>query len=943
MAKETIQEAYAKGVLELKELENLARKSPKNGQVRRDLSNEITELRKKLIYVKQYLVKNEELQADADEQWKKVVIARERASTIERNLSDYYNLKLNFGDSPDLELLKQEIVNNLKFIKAEENRDNSEKNKNNDIEISEKEFDILALKALNDASKATEKYNEIVGELNKLKTDTLENPIWVDENRPEADRERILSENRSQLDAEEQIQSSGEKQETLLDEADGLNSGESHEESLEDIEKELKRTAEFKKLVAEKEERYTRINNLKGSKLINNSPNKTINKNIRSLQKEIANRERFIKDYVYDFSQNPNYEVSDELRALIGSKDGADKNTVMQRPTVKQHLEPILKIEEELKNGVSPEREKELKAEKEKREKRLGKKWLLKLKIDKVNSRIQELTQLLSGDLSPEDKEKYQKELIALKGDLISLQKEYGEVLVEIGEHISNAVEKSANERKAKIKSADKDKPNVDPIKPQDKPLKDDLKQPQDKPSKDDLKQPQDKPSKDDLKQPQDKPQKDVKNPIDDKSKNDGGTAKPQTDINGTGSQRQTSDIPTGGNIANSTNISSNLPMVKKETWLDKLKAKFAKEEEPTKTKVEPKVIASFDVGDDISAKQVEIRQAGKYPMVNGKYFYHTISEGDELKYVREPLENIPCTRKELVNKIKEVQENYGAYYKGLYEEQKGNPLFSNPNIIASKLIGFSNGLEKRQRILKAMCSLESSIHPSEAIKALNGEETIVFRPGINGKGEFTEMKSDNYLDEGDILAQYAGKVKYKGNEKLREDAKKVKKFLEWQAKLEKATQEILNDESIDYQNEMEEVNKIVSLEDINKKIAEYHENGIDVDDNATNIIIFSEMVKRSEEARTKETKADEIRANLGAPVQEANVEEFDNTKNPSARRRGRVDPIDYASDETRNRRNREGKPRASKVVSIYDDKNAPPIPRFERRRKNKTDDVIEK
>lgn len=932
MAKETIQEAYAKGVLELKELENLARKSPKNGQVRRDLSNEITELRKKLIYVKQYLVKNEELQADADEQWKKVVIARERASAIERNLSDYYNLKLNFGDSPDLELLKQEIVNNLKFIKAEENRDNSEKNKNNDIEISEKEFDILALKALNDASKATEKYNEIVGELNKLKTDTLENPIWVDENRPEADRERILSEKRSQLDAEEQIQSSGEKQETLLDEADGLNSGESHEESLEDIEKELKRTAEFKKLVAEKEDRYTRITNLKGSKLIKNSLNKTINKSIRSLQKEIANREKFIKNFVYDFSQNPNYEVSDELRALIGSKDGADKNTVMQRPTVKQHLEPILKIEEELKNGVSPEREKELKAEKEKREKRLGKKWLLKLKIDKVNSRIQELTQLLSGDLSPEDKEKYQKELSALKEDLISLQKEYGEVLVEIGEHISNAVEKSANERKAKIKSADKDKPKVDPIKPQDKPLKDDLKQPQDKPQKDD------------------------------KSKNDGGTAKPQTDINGTGSQRQTSDIPTGGNIANSTNISSNLPMVKKETWLDKLKAKFAKEEEPTKTKVEPKVIASFDVGDDISAKQVEIRQAGKYPMVNGKYFYHTISEGDELKYVREPLENIPCTRKELVNKIKEVQEKYGAYYKGLYEEQKGNPLFSNPNIIASKLIGFSNGLEKRQRILKAMCSLESSIHPSEAIKALNGEETIVFRPGINGKGEFTEMKSDNYLDEGDILAQYAGKVRYKGNEKLREDAKKVKKFLEWQAKLEKATQEILNDESIDYQNEMEEVNKIVSLEDINKKIAEYQENGIDVDDNATNIIIFSEMVKRSEEARTKETKADEIRANLGAPVQEANVAEFDNTKNPSARRRGRVEPIDYASDETRNRRNREGKPRASdfsnrsdftnrrssrrkirNFTSVYDDKNAPKIPRMRGRSENRNDDVIEK
>lgn len=906
MAKETIQEAYVNGVLKLEELEKLAKRSPRNGQVRRDLSGEITELRKQLIYVKQYLLKTEDLQNQADTQWQKTIVAQERAATIQKNLFDYYNLKLNFGDTPDVERLKQDIINNLKFIKGK------------NVEITEDDFRELARNALIEAENAKAKHTEIVKELSQLKADTLENPIWVDENRPEADRERILSEKRSQLDAEEQIQSSDEKQGTLPDETGDLNSGESYEESLEDIEKELKRTVEFKKLVAEKETRYMRIANLKGAKLIKNSPNKIINKSIRSLQKEIANREKFIKNFVYDFSQNPNYEVSDELRALIGSKDGADKNTVMQRPTVKQHLDPILKIEEELKNGVSPEREKELKAEKEKREKRLGKKWLLKLKIDKVNNRIQELIQLLSGDLSPEDKEKYQKELLNLRGELLNLQNEYAKVLAEIGEHISNAVEKSANERKAKIKSMNKDEQKVEPIKSQGK------------------------------------PQDNGKNSTDDKQKNDRSTMKPQTNINGAGSQRQTSDISTGagGNIANVTNISSNLPTPK---------------EEPIKEKVAPETLCSVAIGDDISAKQIEMREAGNFPMVNGKYFYHTIREGDELKYVREPLENISCTRKELVNKIKEVQAKYGIYYKGLYEEQKKNPLFANPNIIANKLIGFSNGLEKRQRILKAMCSLEASIHPSEAIDALNGKDTIFFRPGINGKGEFVDIRTDSYLDEGDILAQYAGKVRYKENEPNRERNKKARALIERFTKLEERlaesgsltesaenmnlnenTKNDKSDEIIEYNNvDMNaEVNNIVPIEAVSGKITEYEKKGIPITQETYKQIVLELLADESERRAIEienEKKADAIRAGLGAKVQESNNEELDNSKKPLARRRGRVDPRDYASSETRNRRNREGKPRSSKVVSIYDDRNAPPTPRFERHRKDKKDDVIER
>lgn len=902
MAKETIQEAYSNGVSKLEELEKFARRTPKNGQTRSDLANEIMELRKQLIYVKQYLLKNEELQAEADKQWQSVIIARERAASIEKNLMDYYDLKAKYGNNaPELEKLKQDIANNFAFIDPKYEG------------ITEDKFNETSMEILLEAGKAAQRHSEIVEELNKLQKDTLENPIWVDETRPEADRERILSEKRSQVGAENQgtledvSVSDNSLEETLEDDS---NFDKSPEESLEDIDNELKRVEEFKKLAQEKERRYTRIANLDRVRLNNSKCSKNVNKNIRSLQKEIATREKFIKNFVYDFSQNPNYEVSDELRALIGSKDGDNKNTVIQRPTVKQHLDPILKIEDELKNGVSPEREKELKAEKEKREKRLGKKWLIKLKIDKINNCIKELNQLLSGDLSPEDKKKYEAELLNLKGELIGLQKEYGEVLEQIAGHISDAVEKSANERKAEIKQKVKEEKAKTDVKL----LQEDTKQQ----------------SKDDKKTSQTE-----------QTKNADSVNIPRTGVGTVSSQGFGTNVSQGSSntattsATHTTETNSNLPMVKEETWLDKLKAKFAKKEQPTKTCIEPEVRVSVDINDDISAQQVSMREAGNYPAVEGKYFYHTIRDGDKLKYVKEPLTNIECTKKELVNKIREAQEKYGAYYKGLYEEQKKNPLFVNPNIIANKLVGFSNGIEKRQRILKAICSLEAAIHPSEAIDALNGKSTIIFRPAMNAKGEFVDLRSASYLDAGDTLAQYAGKIKYKENEINREKHQKVNEFFERLSDAFEASDRLTTLTENVENNNLEQVennsnnnleqteNNVVLIDEIKKQIVKYREEGIpdSVIFQKIKLDLMAKEAERRAETIESEAKANDIRMSLGGQAKEPSTDNVTTITGMTSTRRGRTSPKDYATPETKKRRAMQNKPTLNNIVTIPDKK----------------------
>lgn len=616
MAKETLQDAYTKGVTKLNELEKLYNSSPKNGEVRRNLINEISELRMQLTYAKMHLLKTEELEYKATEQWKNVNIAVERIISIQKILFNYNTLKQNGGDPEELKKLKQNVIDNLAFV------DSKYASITDDAELLN-----TVVGLVEKAEKSREDFSKTLSELDK-RNSAIKTDVYVDENRPDSD----------------------ERMSRILEE--------------------------------------------------------------------------------------------------------------------KQHLEPILDIEEKLKTGVSPEEEKELKEKKEKMEKRLDQKKLIKLKIDKINSRIRELKQLLEGDISPEEKKKYQEELSKLNGELGVLQKEYGEVLSEIADNVSKIGEGAEKEKKPKLDSG----------KGKDENDKKDTKQPKDKKQPTGTKQPEDTKQPIDSKQSKDKKQPEEKNNDTlDKTPEKGtrgftatniGTSIPVTSMQGVSNGNV---VPIESLRNTTTSNSRNLPAVKKESLLDKLKARFESKKEPPKEKEKPEVLFSIEVGEDVVNQKLSMIANNRVPQVVGKDFYHIIREGDELQYVREPLTNIECNKDELVKKIKEVQEKYVTYYNGLYNEQKNNPLFANPNIIARKLIGFSNGIEKQQRILKAMCSLESAMYPQEAIDALKGKDTIIFRPGINGKGEYDNIITTFYLDEGSALSQYAGKIKYKSNEPIRE------------------------------------------------------------------------------------------------------------------------------------------------------------------------------
>lgn len=847
MAKETIQEAYAKGIAQLKELERLYSKSSKKGQVRRDLINEITELRVQLTFVKKHLLKVEALEYKASEQWKTVSMAIERATNIRQAFANYEILKSSGGDKEDIAKLRQNLIENLAFVDP----------KYADL-VDDKEILTASHTAILDSMKLNEDFLNTLDELNEANA-PIKTDVFVDDFRIDAD-ERIAK-------IVEEKQREAEINKTLSD------------------------VEQFKKIVAERNSNWQRICNLKGVSLNGGKYSNSPKRSVRDLQEDIKAREKFIKDFIYEFSKNPNYEINDELKSLIGTREesiGGVKGTTFQKPTVKQHLEPILEIEEKLKSGVSQEEEKELKDKKEKLEKRLGKKWLLKLKIDRISSRIKELNKLLKGDISPEERKKYQEELSQLKGELGVLQKEYGEVLTEIADNVSKIVEKAENKRKSKS-DLNKDKSG------DDAPKSNGTVKPK---------------NKDEKKKEPDK--KNENKPKTNERKTTVTPEKSDSNFNGNGVQttRNGNVVPfENTNTINSSNTKNNLPAVKGESWLKKLKSKFESKEEPVKEKVKPEVLFSIEVDEDAVNQKLGMFANHRIPQVRGKYFYHIVREGDELQYIREPLTNIDCSKKELLKKIKEVQEKYVEYYKGLYGEQKGNPLLENPNSIARRLIGFSNGLEKRQRILKTICSLESAIHPQEAIDVLNGKDTMPFRPGLNGKGEYVDIISTGYLDEGSALAQYAGKVKYRSNEALKEMRRVAEediKFLE------------------EYVKNIEEKRGAIDMQEKFEKM---------------------EKIREGLGAITNEQKDEAL-------VPEDKIVSFSNAKERLddgerlTYRRGRSEPRDLMSDETRKRRNARGMPTVKSVTTIDEYRKSKPWPVFNRHPdnpKSKNNDAAER
>lgn len=897
MAKETLQDAYTKGVTKLNELEKLYDKSPKNGEVRRDLINEISELRMQLTYAKMHLLKTEELEYKAVEQYKNVNAAVERITSIQKILFNYNTLKLNGGDPGELKRLKQYAIDNLAFV------DPKYASITDDAELLD-----TVVGLVEEAEKSREEFSKTLSELDEVNA-TIKTDVYVDENRPDSDERmsRILE----------------EKQKS-----------EEREKTLNDVEK-------FKKIIAERNSNWEKVCNLQGVSLNKSKYSRGSKKDIRELQEDIKNREKFIKDFIYEFSQNPNYEINEELKALIGTRDESKlgaKGASLKKPTVKQHLEPILDIEEKLKTGVSPEEEKELKEKKEKMEKRLGKKWLLKLKIDKINSRIRELKQLLKGDISPEEKKKYQEELSKLNGELGVLQKEYGEVLSEIADNVSKIVEGAEKEKKPKLDS-DKGKDEND---------KKGTKQPKDKKQPTGTKQPKDKKQPTDTKQPKDNKQPIGKNNDKlDKTPEKGtrgftatniGTSIPATSMQGVSNGNV---VPIESLRNTTTSNSKNLPTVKKESLLDKLKARFESKKELPKEKVKPEVLFSIEVGEDVVNQKLSMIANNRVPQVVGKDFYHIIREGDELQYVREPLTNIECNKDELVKKIKEVQEKYVTYYKGLYDQQKGNPLLANPNIIARKLIGFSNGTEKQQRILKVMCSLESAMHPQEAIDVLNGKDTIIFRPGINGKGEYVDLISTDYLDEGSALSQYAGKIKYKSNEPIREMSERA---ISIHQKLCELSEELSNSE--EKANSRDE--QVVNNSFIGEQLREPEQNNAR-EENTNKNLSASDRVKKIRENLGGITNENQTvtSANLennifDFPANKVEPSKTDNDKDEMIENiRRRTAPRRLISEETRRKREKMGAPSLDRVVPIPRSTTPPPFPRFDRNkyRKNKEQD----
>ncbi len=247
-------------------------------------------------------------------------------------------------------------------------------------------------------------------------------------------------------------------------------------------------------------------------------------------------------------------------------------------------------------------------------------------------------------------------------------------------------------------------------------------------------------------------------------------------------SSNSDSRVTSSAAVPQNTNLSNQntkLLAVPQKSWFQKFKNKFVTEHKDEEyTKVEPTVLKKTKIEPDETIQKLLLISQDWLPKVLGGKFYHIVRSEDELQYVCEPLSNIKCTRKDLVEKIKEVQEKYGEYYKSLHEVKEGNPLYANPDLIATKLIGISFGFEKRERILRTICALESSINSKDAINVLKGKGKLLFIPLFNQKGEYSEEEVAPYYDESsNDLDRYAGLIQYQLDETNRIKDRSVRQY----------------------------------------------------------------------------------------------------------------------------------------------------------------------
>lgn len=208
--------------------------------------------------------------------------------------------------------------------------------------------------------------------------------------------------------------------------------------------------------------------------------------NLGKLRSSLNQKEKQVSDFIHEFSKTYDVSSNPELAKLIGVRDNAskkeDRGTTYVRPNYKQHLEPILKLEEDIKHLEEKKDDKnkaeidKKKQELEEKKKRLGKKWELKLKMDHLLEEIRALkaelrelrSRLTRNDISPEERERILQEIGEKEGILSSklsefksLSSQYQNVLKQIGELMGEALEKENEKKHKDFSETDERRKNV--------------------------------------------------------------------------------------------------------------------------------------------------------------------------------------------------------------------------------------------------------------------------------------------------------------------------------------------------------------------------------------------------------------------------------------------------------------------------------------------------
>lgn len=793
------QEEYSRYVVQLEELKEAMGKRDVNDETRRALSDSINRMQIYVDRAKEYVEKSERLASEAAK-LKRTIDSRDRKigelRELYRDLAIYMAQNANgIEERLDIEKQKAERLQRVSELL------NSMSDGNTTTDYTKYESEQLAeeykrVVSLNDSDK--ERLNEIYGEIDKNRIDILSDSERQVTDTSSAHKEEndVRTEGPSNIGESSHGTHEGEtdareEQGHMEEETPNLNSASTDIER--DIEA-IKKARFFKDTVYNRKERWDKITEIRNVRL--QTGNYRADASQMKKAREIVKRQDdFIKSYINDFSKD--YEFPAELTELIGirdesrdKRDGNYKGTLI-RPTVKQHLEPIEAIEKKLADNkmrnilvnrseedikklvndnnqipetiemckkalnmsdeekkyymnlkpLTADEIKKLHAEKEKRERRLGKKWLLKLKIDKLNAEIKSLEAELKT-ASPERQKEIRELLDTKREKLASLEKEYGDILAKIGELVSETVEKSILEKNG-VKSFEE--------------LEQKAKQ-----------------SKEASKTRVDENKQEIKSPTPNLNAsalnyNGAGTSPAY----GSGVQYpsySSGAIPsvTGNNNSvatqgeKSTNP-SNLPE-KKKTLRERIAGIFhKKKDEKTENGKTEKAEDKRENAEVLYKEKLEYdfaSQYAKFPIakVEGKYFYHTVKKDDELLYVKEPVKNMECTERDLIAKVEELQKKFGGgykkpniftrLYKGFqditkdeylreyeYEEEIKNPenyLKMSPKTIVKHQLGNSKGEERKMRIVKMMCGLESAYLRDEAFSAFSeGMSREQFNPSM--------------------------------------------------------------------------------------------------------------------------------------------------------------------------------------------------------------------